>query len=84
MWSGPDARKKTKDPGSPIKNVGDDREGKTGMTEEDIGKCQRRSEHIHASVIIQNIALSLPKVHSNDKVWQNWALGEKIPGHVLR
>ena len=33
-------------PGFPIKNVGNDREGKTGMTEGDIGNCQRITEHI--------------------------------------
>ena len=35
-----------KTPGFPIKNVGNDREGKTGMTEGDIGKCQRMTEHL--------------------------------------
>ena len=36
----------TKNPWIPDKNVGNDREGKTGMTEGDIGKCQRMTEHL--------------------------------------
>ena len=40
--------------GFPIKNVGNDREGKTGMTEGDIGNC-----HSEPTAVIPSVARNL-------------------------